>query len=404
MGLFKFFNKTKDMGNNDFIHSDETESRSEENRIELESHNKQTLDETVNNQEDNKNEKHFVYNLIILDESGSMASIKQSIISGFNELVQSIKGAAQQYPEQAHFISFVSFNSSKIKTLHDCAHVAELENIDASRYNPNNCTPLYDAIGFGIEQLQKRLDSIHNYNVLVTIMTDGLENSSKKFSINQIKSLIENLKKERWTFTYIGTDHDIESVADALSISNKMRFERTEDDMREMFARERYSRQEFHRNIDRGEEYYKEDYYNEERGFSRFLKPHREFFHVALDEIRNGRKVTHWMWFMFPQIQGLGHSHQSKFFAIRDLNEANLFLCEYPTGTNLKTLSEELLNTSETNAEKIFGHVDAMKLRSCMTLFSMLSYTDPVFLAVLDKFFNGQKDQRTIEILNNQQR
>jgi len=346
--------------------------------------------------------QRFIYNLIILDESGSMASIQHTIISGFNELVQSIKGVAQQYPEQEHYISFISFNGMGIKTIHDCVPITKLQEIDASRYNPNSMTPLYDAIGFGIQQLQGRLSGKQDYNVLVTIMTDGLENDSKEFSIKTIKKMIEELKKRNWTFTYIGTDHDIESVADSLSISNRMRFEKSEEDMKNMFEKERYSRQEYHRNISRDESYYQEDYYGEKRGGSRFLQPNKQHFNTALNEIKNGHKTGHWMWFMFPQIQGLGYSDVSKFYAIRDLDEASLFAREFPTGEHLKILCEELLKLPETDATVIFGSVDAMKLRSSMALFSMTRGADPVYQQVLDKFFNGQKDERTIEIINNQ--
>jgi hypothetical protein len=319
MRLFNSFKKEKDTTEKTVVGMDETKSRTVENEPDKTGDDKQ----------------HFVYNLIILDESGSMESIKETIISGFNELVQSIKGAAQQYPEQEHFISFISFNGDGIKTLHECELIAKLQMIDASRYNPNHLTPLYDAIGFGVKQLQKNLESKRNNNVLVTIMTDGMENASKEYSLHTVKSMIGELKKENWTFTYIGADHDIEQVADSLAISNRIRFKKNEDDMQVLFNKERYARHEYCRKIAREEADYKEDYYEEERGFSRFLQPHKEYFHIALEEIRKGRKESHWMWFMFPQIQGMGHSHQSKFYAMRDMKEACLFSIESPTGVNL---------------------------------------------------------------------
>jgi len=391
MGLFDFLKSKKITNEKTVERLEETANPAIENK-KNEGENPKADDGT----------RRFVYNLIILDESGSMSSIKNTIISGFNELVQSIKGAAQMYPEQAHYISFISFNGSGLKTIHNCVPVTQLKEIDASRYNPNDMTPLYDAIGFGIKKLQQNLTSNQDYNVLVTIMTDGLENASIEFSLKAIKAMIEELKKGNWTFTYIGTDHDIESVADSLSISNRMKFERNEEDMRNMFEKERYSRQEYHRNISRNESYYQEDYYGEERGFSRFLRPNKEHFNAALNEIKNGRKTGHWMWFMFPQIQGLGQSETSRFYAIRDLNEAFLFANEFPTGEHLRALCEALLQLPETDAAAIFGPVDAMKLRSSMTLFSMTRNANPVFQQVLDKFFNGQKDMRTIEIINNQ--
>lgn len=140
----------------------------------------------------------------------------------------------------------------------------------------------------------------------------------------------------------------------------------------------------------------------EEKDLNRFLNPHKEYFDIALREIRQGKKGNHWMWFIFPQIQGLGHSQVSKFYGIKDLDEAYSFYTEYPTGEHLIMLCEELLKLPETNADIIFGYTDAMKLRSSMTLFSLLPDANPVFQKNLDKFYNGEKDQRTIDIINNQ--
>jgi uncharacterized protein (DUF1810 family) len=331
-----------------------------------------------------------------------MASIRQTIVSGFNELVQSIKGAAQQYPEQKHFISFISFNSNGIKTHHDCAAVEELKEIDASRYNPDNMTPLYDAVGFGITRLQTKIGSIENRNVLVTIMTDGMENDSREYSFVQIKALIEQLKQERWTFTYIGADHNVEEVAQSLSISNSMKFDKDEQDMQYMFEKERYARQEYLLSIKEKVYSAEMDYFSEDKGFRRFLSPNKQYFQTALNEIRSGRKTGHWMWFMFPQIQGLGHSETSKLYAIRNLDEAYMFSREYPTGKHIIMLCKALLELPENDATVIFGDIDAMKLRSSMTLFSMTPNANPIFQEVLDKFFNGEKDAKTIEIIKNQ--
>jgi uncharacterized protein (DUF1810 family) len=323
-------------------------------------------------------------------------------MSGFNELVQSIKGAKERYPEQDHYVTFVIFNSQRIKMLHYCSRVSELEMIDASRYQPNDCTPLYDAIGLGICELQKALTTVADYNVLVTVMTDGMENASKKYSGAEIKKMIENLKEKNWTFTYIGTDHDIDLVADSLSISNKMRFDKSDAGVLKMFRQERYARYEYQRKLNSNEEFNRDDYYNEERSLWRFEEPMNQFYQIARKEIRNGLKQSHWMWFMFPQIQGLGHSRTSQYYAIRDLSEAEMFMTE-GLGNKLLDLCKELLDSPETNAERIFGYVDAMKLQSCMTLFSLVENDKkPVFQAVLDKFFNGEKDQKTIDIIKKQ--
>lgn len=199
-------------------------------------------------------EKQIVHNLIILDESGSMNSIKSQIISGFNETVQSIKGAQKKFPEQEHFISVVSFNDLATKLLHFIDPVDRLNEIDADQYQPNAATPLFDAIGFAVTKLQQVLQNQLNCNVLVTIMTDGEENASREYSGKQIKELIEKLKNEKWTFTYIGTDHDVDKIALNLSITNTLIFEKNEAGIKDMFVKERKSRDAYYSKVQRNED------------------------------------------------------------------------------------------------------------------------------------------------------
>lgn len=192
-------------------------------------------------------EKHQVHNLIILDESGSMSSISQPIIRGFNELVQTIKGIEKQFPEQEHFITLVSFNGLGTKILHFIDPASQLGEIDNERYQPDSNTPLFDATGFACNKLKQVLAGRKDYNVLVTILTDGEENASKEYTGAAIKSLVEELSNSNWTFTYIGTDHDVEKFACSVSITNTMVFDRDEAGMNDMFlkdaeARVRYSR------------------------------------------------------------------------------------------------------------------------------------------------------------------
>lgn len=193
--------------------------------------------------------KHQVHNLIILDESGSMESIKTTIINGFNELVQTIQGIEKQFPEQEHFISLVSFNSLGQKMLHFMEPAIRLNCIDDKTYKPGASTPLYDAMGFSINKLKNSLQGLTDYNVLVTIMTDGEENASQEFSGNDIKKLVEELRENRWTFTYIGTDHDVEEIASSLSINNTMMFEKNEEDIKNMFLREKDARINYSRRL-----------------------------------------------------------------------------------------------------------------------------------------------------------
>jgi len=204
-----------------------------------------------------------VYNLIILDESGSMDSIKNATISGFNEVVQTIKGIEKQYPEQQHFISFVTFNGFGVKTHLDKQAVASLSQIDGNSYHPASMTPLYDAIGLSVLKLRMDLASHENVNVLVTILTDGEENSSKEFNGQQIKKIIDEQKNLGWTFTYIGANQDVERVAATISITNTMQFNANDAEVHAMFAKENASRMRYSEKI-RNKEDLRENFYNED--------------------------------------------------------------------------------------------------------------------------------------------
>ena len=191
-------------------------------------------------------EKIQIHNLIILDESGSMMSIKDQIISGFNETVQSIHSAENKFPNQEHTISVITFNSNEIKTLHLCDSVNQLKEIDGEKYNPNSLTPLFDAIGSAISQLNAKINTNLEHQVLVTILTDGEENASIEFTGEDIKKIIENLKTKNWTFTYIGTDHDVNAIALKLSINNTLIFEKNTSGIDDMFQKEQKARGNFY--------------------------------------------------------------------------------------------------------------------------------------------------------------
>jgi Mg-chelatase subunit ChlD len=208
--------------------------------------------------------KHQVHNLIILDESGSMESIKKNIIQGFNEIVQTVKGIGKQFPEQEHFISLISFNGIGQKILHFIDPVEKLELINDSRYVPEASTPLYDAMGFSFAKLRQVLENVKDYNVLVTIMTDGEENASKEYTGIAIKKLIEELKLNRWTFTYIGADHDVEKFALSISITNTMSFQKNDADMKDMFDKEKSARVKYSQKIRMNEET-STDFYEEKK-------------------------------------------------------------------------------------------------------------------------------------------
>ena len=208
-------------------------------------------------------EKEQVYNLIILDESGSMEAIKSSTISGFNEVVQTIRGIEKQYPEQQHFISLITFNGMGINTKLDRKPAAELEPINENTYVPDSATPLYDAIGLGVLKLKMHVAGIENIHVLVTILTDGEENASKEFSHADIKKIIKEQKSLGWTFTYIGANHDVEKTAKDLSILNSIEFKATDKDVMHLFKVEQSARMRYSENIRKKADVSK-DFYTEE--------------------------------------------------------------------------------------------------------------------------------------------
>jgi len=136
------------------------------------------------------------------------------------------------------------------------------------------------------------------------------------------------------------------------------------------------------------------------QGLERFVLAQDRDFEIALTEIRDGRKRTHWMWYIFPQIQGLGFSETAKYYGIKDFNEATEYYIHPILGPRLIKITRELLNHIDKSAHNIFGSPDDLKLRSSMTLFAAVPSADPVFQQVLDHFFNSEKDQKTQRILS----
>ena len=132
---------------------------------------------------------------------------------------------------------------------------------------------------------------------------------------------------------------------------------------------------------------------------NRFIVAQERDYTVALQEIKAGYKRSHWMWYIFPQISGLGDSYMSRFFAIKSLDEARAFIEDEYLGGNLREISNALLTLENNDARYVMGLPDNRKLRSCMTLFLHATDDNEVFRAVLDKFFGGEEDDATLEIL-----
>ena len=131
----------------------------------------------------------------------------------------------------------------------------------------------------------------------------------------------------------------------------------------------------------------------------RFQEAQRRDFDTALAEIKNGRKQSHWMWYIFPQIHGLGFSSMSAYYAIKDLKEAEDFLNDPYLGGNLRKISEALLELDTDDSHRVFGSPDDLKLLSCMTLFEATEGRGGVFTRVIEKYYKGRRDRKTVEIL-----
>ena len=173
-----------------------------------------------------------VHNLIIVDESGSMECIRKQAFTGMNETLQTVRMMQKKYPHQLQYVTLITFDSDHTKLHYDNTLADKTTDLKWKAYNPCAATPLYDAIGKGV--------------VLVTIITDGYENCSEEWTLKMVRTLIEKLKKQGWTFTLIGTDNlDVESMAHSFAIDEHLEFQQDEEGTKAMFARERHSRVRF---------------------------------------------------------------------------------------------------------------------------------------------------------------
>ena len=132
----------------------------------------------------------------------------------------------------------------------------------------------------------------------------------------------------------------------------------------------------------------------------RFLEAQNQVYLKALSEIKKGKKDTHWMWYIFPQMKELGSSEMAQFYGIENSCEATAYLQHPVLGQHLIEISSVLLKLNGKTATEIFGTPDDLKLRSCMTLFATVENSHPVFNKVLTKYFNGIRDQNSLQLLN----
>ncbi len=134
-------------------------------------------------------------------------------------------------------------------------------------------------------------------------------------------------------------------------------------------------------------------------GLSRFLNAQEGVYDRALVEVRSGLKRSHWMWYIFPQIDGLGFSSTTRHYAIKSLEEARQYLGHPVLGARLKESTEAVMSVQGRSASDIFGYPDDMKLQSSMTLFALVSEPGSVFERVLEKYYQGKRDARTLQIV-----
>ena len=202
-----------------------------------------------------------VFNLIVVDESGSMCVIEKQALAGLNETIQTVKKVQDVHPDMEQHITIMTFDSGHKRYIYDNVLAKDATMLSEKDYNPGGATPLYDAVGIAISRLNAiTTDDDH---VLVTIITDGEENCSTEYSLNMIKTLIEKLKKHNWTFSFIGTDNlDVESMAKEMNIDNHLTFTEDAEGTAEMFATERACRMSFMHNLFAGHAVGKGSYFN----------------------------------------------------------------------------------------------------------------------------------------------
>jgi hypothetical protein len=175
-----------------------------------------------------------------------MESIRTEAINGYNETLGSIKSTQLKFLDtQDHFVSLAAFCDCGIDMIYDMTPIKDAEKLTREKYDPCCCTPLFDAIGKTVKTLKKKIADVEDAAVLVTIITDGYENSSKEWDAKGVSKLIDECKEDGWMFSFIGAGEDVVKVATTISITNTMVWENTSEGTKKMFdeeneARERY--------------------------------------------------------------------------------------------------------------------------------------------------------------------
>ena len=217
-----------------------------------------------------------IYNLIILDESGSMTSIREQALSGANETLQTIRAAQQENPDDHQMITFVTFDAGArrpfVRTIIDTEKIENVKDLTLDQYKPYGSTPLYDAMGLSFSVLKELVKE--GDHVLVTVITDGYENCSHHFSAEMIKETVEALTSQGWVFTYIGANQDSEQTAGGLGIRSTMDFQASAQGSSLMWHKMSSSHREYYKKVRRqkltGEAFdLGEDFFSEKQALER---------------------------------------------------------------------------------------------------------------------------------------
>lgn len=254
MNIFDSFTKKGDL--------DARESQMRECNVPQQNENNETHSDTTQDpssqtkqNEKTKQEgkaKANIYNLIIVDESGSMNSLAKATVSGVNETISTIRSAQNEFGDtQQHYLTLVTFDSGycrpDVRTLIDRRPISEVT--EFSDYRPYGSTPLYDAIGQSVAALEHAIRHDDNAIGVVTVLTDGLENASHEYSASEISTLVAALKEKGWSFAYMGSEHDVREVAYDLCFEQSIEFSHDERGAKATWERERGARSNFYRRV-----------------------------------------------------------------------------------------------------------------------------------------------------------
>jgi Mg-chelatase subunit ChlD len=204
-----------------------------------------------------------IQHLIILDASGSMESIKQATITGFNEVLSGIIQGQQLHPELHNIVSLVVFNSYSIQRTIWMQPISSIHPLNSRTYLPNGGTPLFDAIGVSVTRLEEEIGDDMDTKVVVNIITDGYENASHHFNREDIRRLVDRLTEKGWIFSYIGANQDAMYEAESIHIKNHMNFRADAKGVKKMYRRERYAKMSLMEKLVSKSEIKSDDYYKD---------------------------------------------------------------------------------------------------------------------------------------------